>query len=203
MAGRKPIGDRAMTPAERQRRRRERLRDTKPVTKSNEKPDQAQAAADAARIRWLETELARLHARIVELEAERPTDIETGRERSQRAKAAAAKRKTKVDPTRGIAEPATPPVNWTIIGKGRDGRESFAAKIGRGRYDVSAMISPGAHHPNYYSVTHYVGAKERRLTDAFGVATADEGKALALADYTEGKAEERTKQAKQPVRFRI
>lgn len=53
---RHPIGDRAMTDAERQRRRREKLRQERPA------PD------EATRVRQLEAEVARLRSRIAELE---------------------------------------------------------------------------------------------------------------------------------------
>jgi hypothetical protein len=61
--GRPPIGERAMTPAEKQRRYRERkFGNRPPVTKS------ATAAALAARIRELKQQLAQAHKRIAELE---------------------------------------------------------------------------------------------------------------------------------------
>ena len=62
--GRPPIGKRAMTAAERQRRRRRLFRDARPVTKQERATRAAIARATAplqARIRELEGEIARLH----------------------------------------------------------------------------------------------------------------------------------------------
>ena len=62
---RPPIGDRAMTPAERQRRRRARLRDSEHVTKSKDTKtfrDSEHVTKLKARIRELEDEVTRLGA---------------------------------------------------------------------------------------------------------------------------------------------
>src|SRR5437016_4819451 len=65
--GRRPIGERAMTPAEKQRRYRERKFGNRPkrppVTKSTAAKAAAIDPASAARIRELEAELARERAR--------------------------------------------------------------------------------------------------------------------------------------------
>jgi len=84
--GRPPIGKRAMTAAERQQRRRARLRDAPPVTKSVTKQETAE-------IERLRSRIAELEARIAELEAKRRA---TGARKAKHAKGGSPPRRRAV-----------------------------------------------------------------------------------------------------------
>src|SRR5262245_13761875 len=86
MAGRPPIGERAMTATERVRRFRSKQRQGKPETKYETKPDAAVVAKLKARVRELEQELAAACAQIVEMDVERRKGQLTRKHREERGR---------------------------------------------------------------------------------------------------------------------
>jgi len=89
---------------------------------------------------------------------------------------------------------------WTQARKpDRDGHEHYQAKTAAGCYSVAAEYQPGKGFIGY-RVTQSVADKRRVIASSI---TVDEGKALAQRDYEQGDADERTRQALQPMTIRV
>src|SRR5262249_43136373 len=73
------------------------------------------------------------------------------------------------------------------------------AKTAAGCYSVAAEYQPGKGFIGY-RVTQSVADKRRVIASSL---TVDEGKALAQRDYEQGDADERTRQALQPITIRV
>jgi hypothetical protein len=80
-----------------------------------------------------------------------------------------------------------------------DGHKHYQAKTAAGCYSVAAEYQPGKGFIGY-RVTQSVADKRRVIASSI---TVDEGKALAQRDYEQGDADERTRQALQPMTIRV
>src|SRR5262249_46140969 len=76
-----------------------------------------------------------------------------------------------------------------------NGHKHYQAKTAAGCYSVAAEYQPGKGFIGY-RVTQSVADKRRVIASSI---TVDEGKALAQRDYEQGGADERTRQAPQPM----
>lgn len=81
----------------------------------------------------------------------------------------------------------------------RDGHKHYQAKTAAGCYSVAAEYQPGKGFIGY-RVTQSVADKRQVIATSI---TVDEGKALAQRDYEQGDADERTRQALQPITIRV
>jgi hypothetical protein len=81
----------------------------------------------------------------------------------------------------------------------RDGHKHYQAQTAAGCYSVAAEYQPGKGFIGY-RVTQSVADKRRVIAISI---TVDEGKALAQRDYEQGDADERTRQALQPMTIRV
>src|SRR5262249_56596069 len=89
---------------------------------------------------------------------------------------------------------------WTQARKpDRDGHEHYQAKTAAGCYSVAAEYQPRKGFIGY-RVTQSVAGKRPVIASSM---TVDEGKALAQRDYEQGDADERTRQALQPITIRV
>jgi hypothetical protein len=126
--------------------------------------------------------------------------------RLQKAKRSARNAKAKARRNRAKAEAPANGLDWKPTGfKGRDGREAFTAKAGRGRYDVSPAIGGSK---SYYVAEHVVSRKSRTVTPrsasaSEAVVTPDEAKLFAQRDWQRGGADERTRKEPQPIGISI
>ena len=80
-----------------------------------------------------------------------------------------------------------------------NGHKHYQAKTAAGCYSVAAEYQPGKGFIGY-RVTQSVADKRRVIASSI---TVDEGKALAQRDYEQGDADERTRQALQPMTIRV
>jgi hypothetical protein len=81
----------------------------------------------------------------------------------------------------------------------RNGHKHYQAKTAAGCYSVAAEYQPGKGFIGY-RVTQSVADKRRVIASSI---TVDEGKALAQRDYEQGDADDRTRQAPQPMTIRV
>ena len=81
----------------------------------------------------------------------------------------------------------------------RDDHKHYQAKTAAGGYSVAAEYQPGKGFIGY-RVTQSVADKWRVIATSM---TVDEGKALAQRDYEQSDADERTRQALQPITIRV
>ena len=80
-----------------------------------------------------------------------------------------------------------------------NGHKHYQAKTAAGCYSVAAEYQPGKGFIGY-RVTQSVADKRRVIASSI---TVDEGKALAQRDYEQGDADDRTRQAPQPMTIRV